>query len=1233
MIRGLIFSCALLLLGVGHSYAQSAYWTDIDAKSVIPENETEDLYLPETYRAVEADLTVLRHQLRKAPMENTAAAATKKVFVSLPLPDGGSALFAAVESPVLKPGLAERYPTIKTYAATGVNDPSLRARFGITDNGLHAIIETAEGTVYIDPLWFGQTQYYRIYYPSDVDLSNLDLPVLSCGWSPEEHNESSGKEHLHPESEEAFQGWGQSHQKTTQGEQVTLRVYDMALACTSNFASTFGGTLNSVMGAFATCVNRLNEITMSEVAIKFELVENNDLLIFLTPSEDPYTTINVGSSLLGQNPVVINSFIPSSNYDIGHVFTGGCTDVGGVVSGVVCTDGKARGVTCHASANLIGTTDRILSHEIAHQYAVSHSWSNCPSSMGQLASGSAYEPGSGSTIMSYAGACGNQNIQFNPNIYYHARSIEQFFLFSRQGTGNTCATPIPVNNSDPNLTLPYSNGFFIPISTPFELTAVAEDPDGDDLTYCWEQYDLGPVTELGSPTGNAPIFRSFPPIASPTRVFPRLPNIIANFTNNQEVLPTYTRDLTFRCTVRDYRPEGGGTVYDEVKFKATETAGPFLVTHPNATGLSFEGGKDVTITWNVANTDNNLVNCQEVDIYLSTDGGNTYPTLLLSSTPNVGEAVVSMPLITSNTARIRVQAAENIFFDISDSNFSIQPPTEAGFTFNASSEVQQLICLPSEANVSFATQSILDYESPITLEIIDGLPADVVANFDSNPIQPGASSTLNFNFDDFDVLADTLHVVVQATTSDLDTVLRTVVLRLFNNSFEALEILSPLPGASGVPIASTFSWTEVPNADLYQWELATSPAFGNTVIDSDMNLSVGFKAPEVVLEPTSLYYWRLRPVNVCGTADYLGPYLFHTLTFSCDDYASIDIPMPIPGGQLTTRTSELPVFEDGIINKVNVVGLSGNYDFLSNIGVWLESPTGTEVKLFSGICGNILNFNLDLDDESPFTIQCPPTTGQAYKPQEPLATFIGENTFGTWKLNVKVNSNFGNGGTLQNWGLQFCSSSIPSGPFVVNNDTLLVQPGGWRVISPEKLLVDDADNTPEQLTYTVVAAPKHGKIYWTGNEVPEGGTFRQLSINASNVVYAHEGDQNEYDSFTFVVQDGTGGWVGIETFYIRIDEDAPVSTSELPEDGLSWDVSIYPNPGSGLFQVELDRVLTDDLDLQLYSLDGKPVYRTLIVSGNQAASLNIGHLPDGMYVLHIRHAQGILTRKVQLIKP
>lgn len=1231
MVRALVLTLALLLSGNALLLAQNPYWTDIDAMAVIPKTESADLYLPSSYRAIEANLEVLRTQLRKAPMEFTPAAYSKAVPIWLPLPEGGSALFAAVESPVLKPALAARYPQIKTYSAKGIDNPRLSARFGITHNGLHAIVETESGTVYIDPLWFGQTDYYRIYYPSNVDLSELELPALSCGWSPDSDDKSHN--HTHPESETVFQGWGQNHQKSQGGQQVNLRVYDMALACTSNFAAIFGGSLSTVMSAFATCVNRLNQITMSEVAIKFELVENNDLLIFLTPAEDPYTTITVGSSLLGQNPIIINGIIPESSYDIGHVFTGGCSDVGGVVSGVVCTNGKARGVTCHSSANLIGTTDRILSHEIAHQYSVSHSWSNCPSSMGQLASGSAYEPGSGSTIMSYAGACGNQNIQFNPNIYYHARSIEQYFIFSRQGTGNTCATIIPLPNNDPILNLPYTNGFYIPISTPFELTAIGDDPDGDPLTYCWEQYDLGPTTELGSPTGNAPIFRSFPPTSSPTRVFPRLPNIIANFSNNQEVLPTYTRDLTFRCTARDNRPEGGGTVYEEVKFRATETAGPFLVTAPNAPGLSFEGGKDMLVTWDVANTDNQLVNCQEVDIYLSVDGGNTYPHLLLASTPNNGQATVSLPVLTSNTARIRVQAAKNIFFDISDSNFSITPASEPGFTFSASTAVQQLVCLPSEANVSFATQSVLNYNNPIQLEVIGGLPTGVVANFTNNPVEPGSSSTLLFNFDDYDVLADTLFIEVQAAAADQDTVVRTIVLRLFNNRFDALEILSPLPGASGAPIATTFSWTDVPNADLYQWELATSPAFGNAIINSDMNVVGGFKAPGVVLDPTTLYFWRLRPVNVCGTADYIGPFAFHTLTFSCDNYLSTDVPMPVPGGQVTTRTSELTVFNDGIINKVNVISLTGNYDFLSNIGVWLESPEGTEIKLFSGICGNILNFNLALDDESPFTIQCPPTTGQAYRPQEPLATFIGENTFGTWKLNVKVNTNFGNSGSLQKWGLQFCASASPNNPYIVHNEPLRVQPNGWRIVSQEKLLVEDIDNSPEELTYTVVTPPKHGRLYWVGNEVPAGGKFRQLSINANNVIYAHEGDDNEFDSFTFVVQDGNGGWVGIETFHIVMDPNAPVSTGEVLQAASLFDAVVYPNPGAGEFQVDIDRILSDDLNLTVYSLDGRQVHRSLLPAGAQSASIRIEHLPDGMYLLQLQHPKGLLTRKLQLIRP
>ena len=337
--------------------------------------------------------------------------------------------------------------------------------------------------------------------------------------------------------------------------------------------------------------------------------------------------------------------------------------------GVPCTSNKAGGVTGQGAP--IGDPFDIdyVCHEMGHQFGANHTQNNsCNRS-----SGAAYEPGSASTIMGYAGICA-PNLQSNSDDHFHNHSYNEIVSYSTLGNGDNCPVTTSTGNGIPTVDAG-AGGTTIPISTPFELTAIGTDPDGDLLTYNWEQYNLGPATaggdtDLTNPSGNAPIFRSWPSTLSDTRVFPREVDLVNNTTTIGEHLPTYSRNLTFRCTVRDNNPGAGGTNDDEVSYTVSDAAGPFLVTSPN-TFVTYTGNTIQNVTWDVANTDVAPVNCSSVDIYLSTDGGYTWPILLVSGTPNDGSQGVLLPAVESTTCRIKVKANANIFFDISNQNFTI----------------------------------------------------------------------------------------------------------------------------------------------------------------------------------------------------------------------------------------------------------------------------------------------------------------------------------------------------------------------------------------------------------------------------------------------------------------------------------------------------------------------------------------------------------------------------------
>jgi subtilisin-like proprotein convertase family protein len=1201
------------------AFGQSApnLWKEVNYSELfLPEN-SETIALPADHQLLTLEYSAMVNHLRNAPQEGSPAAKAGTLQVQLPMPDGTMETFRIWESSVMHPDLAAKFPGIRTFAGRGLTNPAHTVRLGYGHDGFHAVIVGRDGGSLVVPVATNQTQYYACFPKSNFIWEGLDVPPVPIkvemegATAPLDNNEPAGSQAI------SLRGGGD-------GELTELRAYQFALACTGEYAVVHGGTMNLVMSSLVLATNTLNSVLERDMDMRLVLIANNDLIVFLNPNSDPYNNSTLGGALLGQNENVLNQVIGLSNFDVGHVFTGSCSDVGGVVSGSVCSAGKARGVTCHFSSNVVATTLSIAAHEMGHQFTGGHTFNNCPGQEGQFHSGSAYEPGSGSTILSYQGACGQNNIPGQANVHYHGGTIEEFWTYTHNGGGDVCPSTLTTSNHAPAVELPYENGFYIPVSTPFELRAIASDADGDPLTYCWEQANLGPNAALGNPIGDSPLFRSFDPSNSPRRIFPRLATLLNNGSENTEVLPGYTRNLKFRCTVRDNNVDEGaaGVTWKDVSFQSTASAGPFLVNYPNTPDVVWKGGEEVEVTWDVANTDNSLVNCKAVNIRLSLDGGYTWPHLLATATPNDGSELVFVPDVTAANARIRIEAANNIFFDISNSNFSIQPAETPRFTLAAGPQLQQ-ICVPGTANVAIATGSVLNYDAPIELSVIGGLPAGVDVTFSLNPVAPGQTSELQLDMGD--VTADGFFEMILQAVAGTDTIYRTLFANVVYSDFSALQLQAPFDGQSSLGLLPAFSWTDLPQADRYDFQLASHPGFqSGSIIDEAFGLTEATFIPSVALVESKIYYWRVRPSNECGTAEYTSPVAFQTRTVACETFPSNDIPKPISSIGLPVINSKLPILQNGVISDINVSKIKGNHDALLDLEASLISPAGTEVVLFSEVCGNTALFDLALNDESPFEIQCPPLSGLAYKPQEPLANFIGENTLGEWTLRVAVVNPLGQGGSLEQWSLQFCASVTPKSPYLVNNDTLYVKPLAMQVIYNSDLAVADEDNSGSQLKFRIVDPVSHGYLSREGVQLSVNDQFSMLDIHQGKISYTNTNGDAVYDFFTFIVEDGTGGWTGTPTFHIVIDEDA---VTGLFESQSAQGLFLFPNPADEEVQLLLEQPVEVETRVWVSDMQGRRVREAVMAAGQDQLLLGLGGLPSGIYFVSVRTDAGLVTRR------
>lgn len=601
-------------------------------------------------RATAADgyeVRASQYRIATVPADYFAGLLAGESRLTLPLPDGKEVTFNLQAYDLLPSDLAARYPGILAFKGYDESNPVETGRFDLGPQGFHAMFSHQGRMVFVDPLRNGEG--YAIYYQQDAH-SRLE----------EEADKVIGS-----------QAKALARQVLVDGNQ--RKRYVIAISAAGEYTQYHGGTVEAGLGAIATLLNRVNEVYQRDVAAEFQLASGNDTIIFTDTATDPFNNDDgdIDANVTVQQNAQTQAGTKLGAFDIGHVVNTGGGGLAGL--GVLCTAEKSAGMT--GSPNPVGDAFFIdyVAHEIGHQFGADHTFNGTTGSCGggNREASQAWEPGSGSSIMAYAGICGEENLQANSLPYFHSKSIEQ--MRAHMATVASCGSSQSLTNNAPQVAA--GNDYVIPANTPFVLKGAGADLDQDPLSYTWEQIDLG--TESFSVAsmvddGSRPLFRFVAPTALPERTLPSLPSLLSNTLAKGEAWPATNRELNFRLTARDGK---GGVASDDMKIQVVNTGSAFRLTSPLVTPLG--AGASQTIGWDVAGTNAAPINCSKVDLSLTRDEGVSW-TLLASGQPNSGSASVTIPAGNDGTARLKVACSDNLFFAISPLKLSVTQRGEEG---------------------------------------------------------------------------------------------------------------------------------------------------------------------------------------------------------------------------------------------------------------------------------------------------------------------------------------------------------------------------------------------------------------------------------------------------------------------------------------------------------------------------------------------------------------------------
>ena len=945
-------------------------------------------------------------------IEKNKIANTKSVVNAVPLemvlPNerGEEELFALTPIAILSETLANNYPSIQTFMGQSTSRPEVYARITLSKKGVNAWIKRQDGPdVFIQPVRNKKGLHF-----SYLKLQNDQRASFNCK----------------TEDVMSFEKFSNNELKSNIVSNTT-RIFKIAIAGTSAYVSYWGDDDDSngtnkedALAAVVSTINRISSIFEAEVNVRLVLVSDTSIL-YEGATSDPFT-----GDYAKELQSTLDTALGNDAYDVGHLFDYGEPNGDAGCIGCVCVSGsKGKGFSTHPFVDIYGGEYRndyfdldYAGHEIGHQFGAYHTYSFETEGTGVNA-----EPGSGSTIMGYAGITGDDDVQLHGDPYFHFFSIQNI----RNYVSNlNCGETLTQNIS--SFYINAGSDYAIPIGTAYEL--IGSSNIENNVTYCWEQLDNGKITasNFGPHNASGATARSLPPKISPIRTIPSMVEVLKN--SLTQVNPTVNdawetvsllgRTLHWGLTGRFQQNDQFMVSQDDMKISVIASAGPFKVVSQNNDTEIWKGGAIETIKWDVANTNSNPIHADKVDILLSDDGGNTFSVVLAEGILNSGSADIVVPnTINTEKGRIKIKAKNNIFFAVNTANITIQS-RDVILYFEP---YEKDNCGQNNLRFDFTIFRKEGFSTPFSLQIND-LPDSVNAGFSKSNYTTGDQSGY-VNLTGLNTLdSDDYKLLVNAIATGLEESFK-IVIKQRSTQHDLPELSLPEQNSKAQNIDPILQWKESKNADQYRLQLARDMSFSSIELDTVITInSLNINN----LKPLTTYYWRVQQSNNCGLSDFSEPFYFETTAISCFNISSPETPKNLVDATNTTigvTTISTEVNYDLPIIDIDVF-VDIEHSWVEDLNLYLVSPDNTKYLLSSGLGESEDNYTQTIFDQEADTNifeGSPPFTGR-FKPAQNINTLYGSSSKGIWRLEIE-DLYVEDSGKIKSFRLDLCLQGTP----------------------------------------------------------------------------------------------------------------------------------------------------------------------------------------------------------------